>query len=57
LASLPDRLREVLVLRYQRDLSEREIAQIAGIPQGTVKSRLHQAIKVLRQREMVSDAD
>ena len=48
LAALPDRLREVLVLRYYHDLSEREIAEIAGIPRGTVKSRLHAAIHALR---------
>ena len=48
LAALPDRLREVLVLRYYHDLSEREIAEIAGIPRGTVKSRLHAAIRALR---------
>jgi RNA polymerase sigma-70 factor (ECF subfamily) len=48
LAVLPDRLREVLVLRYYHDLSEREIAAIAGVPKGTVKSRLHAAIRALR---------
>ena len=48
LAVMPDRLREVLVLRYYHDLSEREIAAIAGVPQGTVKSRLHAAIRALR---------
>jgi len=47
-AALPERLREVLVLRYYRDLPEKEIAQIAGIPPGTVKSRLHAALRVLR---------
>ncbi|MDH3212146.1 MAG: sigma-70 family RNA polymerase sigma factor [Myxococcales bacterium] len=48
LAALPDRLREVLLLRYYHDLSEREIAAIAGVPPGTVKSRLHAAIRALR---------
>lgn len=50
-ARLPDRLREVLVLRYYRDLPEKEIARIAGIPAGTVKSRLHAAVKALRAQE------
>ncbi len=49
LAELPDPLREVLVLRYYHDLSEREIAEIAGVPRGTVKSRLHAAVKTLRK--------
>ncbi len=48
LAALPDRLREVLVLRYYHDLSEGEIAEIVGVPRGTVKSRLHTAVKTLR---------
>ena len=48
LAALPDRLQEVLVLRYYHDLSELEIAEIVGIPSGTVKSRLHTAVKTLR---------
>lgn len=50
LAALPDPLREVLVLRYYQDLSEREIASILGIPPGTVKSRAHAAVKALRQQ-------
>lgn len=49
LATLPDRLREVIVLRYLQELPEREIAEIAGIPQGTVKSRLHAAVRALRE--------
>jgi len=50
-AALPDRLREVLVLRYFRDLPEKEIARIVGIPPGTVKSRLHAAVQALRAQE------
>lgn len=56
LALLSDRLREVVVLRYFEDHSEREIAKIVGIPPGTVKSRLHQAIRVMREQE-AADAD
>jgi RNA polymerase sigma-70 factor (ECF subfamily) len=48
LAQLPDLLREVLVLRYFEDLGEREIAEIVGVPPGTVKSRLHAAVRALR---------
>jgi RNA polymerase sigma-70 factor (ECF subfamily) len=48
LARLPDQLREVLVLRYYHELSEREIAEVVGIPPGTVKSRLHHAVHTLR---------
>ncbi len=56
LARLSDRLREVVVLRYFHDKSEREIATIVGIPAGTVKSRLHQAVRVMREQE-IADAD
>ena len=49
--ALPDRQREVLLLRYYQQMSEREIAEVVGIPQGTVKSRLHNAIRTLRRAE------
>lgn len=40
---LPDAYREVVVLRYFEDMSTPEIAKVAGIPEGTVRSRLHYA--------------
>jgi RNA polymerase sigma-70 factor (sigma-E family) len=46
-AALPPRFREVLVLRYYQDLSEREIAAVIGRPAGTVKSRLSRALAEL----------
>ncbi len=51
LDALPGRQREVLVLRYFHDLGEREIAEVLGIPRGTVKSRLHAAMASLRAQE------
>ena len=42
--ALPDHLREVLLLAYFQQLSYKEIAEIVGIPLGTVKSRLHTAL-------------
>jgi RNA polymerase sigma-70 factor (ECF subfamily) len=51
LSALPERLREVLVLRYYRDLGEGEIAEVLAIPPGTVKSRLHAALRALREAE------
>ena len=39
--------REILVLRDYQDLSYTEIADLLGIPQGTVMSRLHRARKHL----------
>jgi RNA polymerase sigma-70 factor (ECF subfamily) len=40
---LPDRLREVLVLRELEGLSYKEIAEVVGIPTGTVMSSLFRA--------------
>ncbi len=48
IATLPAGQREVLVLRYIEGLGESEVAAAAGIPAGTVKSRLHHAVKSLR---------
>jgi RNA polymerase sigma-70 factor (ECF subfamily) len=47
LADLAPQLRVVVVLRYFADLSEREIATAIGRPAGTVKSRLHEARRLL----------
>ena len=45
------------MLRYFADLGEPEIAEIAGIPRGTVKSRLHAAVRALRAQEETGDGD
>ena len=49
LERLPERLREVLVLRYFDGLDEAEMAEALAIPRGTVKSRLHGALRALRE--------
>ena len=49
LARLPEEFREVLVLRELEQLSYREIANIAGIPVGTVMSRLSRGRQQLQQ--------
>lgn len=46
--ALPPRERLVVGLRYFLELSEHETAKAAGIPQGTVKSRLSRARQRLR---------
>jgi len=45
---LPQPFRETLVLREINDLSYQEIAQVAGVPVGTVMSRLARARTMLR---------
>lgn len=49
LHELPTERREVVLMRFADDLSLREIAEILEIPVGTVKSRLHLAIRQLRE--------
>ncbi len=46
--SLDTKHRAVLVLRYFNDLSYEEISRAAGIPLGTVKSRINHGLKLLR---------
>ncbi len=48
-AGLCDRDRELLEMRYQDDLTQRAIAERMGIPEGTVKVRLHRVRKKLRR--------
>lgn len=47
LEMLPVEFREVLVLRELEDLSYKEISSVAGIPMGTVMSRLARARRLL----------
>ena len=47
-AALPQPFREAIVLREVNDLSYQEIATIAGVPVGTVMSRLARARSLLR---------
>lgn len=49
LEQLPEEFREVIVLRELEDLSYKEIASVAGIPLGTVMSRLARGRKLLLQ--------
>ncbi|RAJ82759.1 MULTISPECIES: sigma-70 family RNA polymerase sigma factor [unclassified Streptomyces] len=50
LDQLPDQQRQVVVLRFYADLPVRDIAAELGVPEGTVKSRLHTAVRMLRAR-------
>jgi RNA polymerase sigma-70 factor (ECF subfamily) len=48
LADLPQEQRRMLELRYFADLELAEIAAVTSVPVGTVKSRLHRALRALR---------
>jgi len=48
IAALPAVHREILLLRYQEDLSYVEMAMVVGCSIGTVKSRLHHAKRRLQ---------
>jgi RNA polymerase sigma-70 factor (ECF subfamily) len=50
MGAMPTKLSEVLVLAYYHRFAYKEIAEIIGIPLGTVKSRLHAAIVHFGQR-------
>jgi RNA polymerase sigma-70 factor, ECF subfamily len=47
LDALPEAYRTVLILRHYQDLKFREIADVLGIPEGTVKSRMAEALSQL----------
>jgi RNA polymerase sigma-70 factor (ECF subfamily) len=46
---LPDFLRQVVMLAYFQGLPYRDVAEVLGIPVGTVKSRLHTALQRLHE--------
>jgi RNA polymerase sigma-70 factor (ECF subfamily) len=50
IASLPETPRMAMVLRYQEDLDPAEIAELMGIPVGTVKSHLQRSVVLLREK-------
>jgi RNA polymerase sigma-70 factor (ECF subfamily) len=50
IASLPEKARMVMVLRYQEDLTPTEIADVLEMPVATVKSHLQRSIAMLREK-------
>jgi RNA polymerase sigma-70 factor (ECF subfamily) len=49
-ASLPEKPRMVMVLRYQEDLMPEEIAGVLDMPVRTVKSHLQRSLAMLREK-------
>jgi RNA polymerase sigma-70 factor, ECF subfamily len=54
-AALPQPFREAIVLREMNDLSYHQIAEVAGVPVGTVMSRLARARSMLRSAWNVAE--
>lgn len=52
---LPRRQRVVLVLRYYEDLGDREIAEVLGVAEGTVRSLASRAFAALRDHPDLTD--
>ena len=48
--AMPEHLREVILLTYFEQLPYKDVAEILSVPLGTVKSRLHAAVKHFARR-------
>ncbi len=48
--TLPNDMRETLILRFYEDLTPKEIAERQGIPSATVRSRLKRGLALMRER-------
>jgi len=49
-ATLPEKPRMVMILRYQEDMSPEEIAEALTMPLATVKSHLQRSLAMLREK-------
>lgn len=47
---LPNKYKLPILLFYMEDLEIMEVSQILNLPEGTVKSRIHRAKKILKQK-------
>ena len=48
LDKLEVKYREIIVLRFMEDMTIKEIAQVTGINESTVKTRLYRALEILK---------
>lgn len=55
LKALSPRQKTVMVLRFYEDLSESEIANLLGVPIGTIKSDVHRSLKRIRTKLSAED--
>ncbi|WP_276356081.1 RNA polymerase sigma factor [Cohnella caldifontis] len=52
---LPSKLREVLILTLEHELTMAEIAKLVNVSEGTVKSRLHRARQIVNRKWRVTE--
>jgi RNA polymerase sigma-70 factor (ECF subfamily) len=49
-ASLPEKPRLIVILRYQEDMNAEDIAEVLAMPVATVKSHLQRSLAMLREK-------
>jgi RNA polymerase sigma factor (sigma-70 family) len=50
IGSLPEKYKQVIVMRHQEDKSYEQIAQILHVPVGTIKARIFRARELLKKK-------
>ena len=50
LDELPAPLHQIFSLHYQEELTIPQIAEIVGVPEGTIKSRIHKTMNIIRKK-------
>ena len=55
LSALSEEQREVILMRFVDDMTLDEIAAALSVPTGTIKSRLHRALEILRRDPRTRD--
>ena len=49
LSELPEKYKTTLLLRFYQDFSVKQIANLLGCPEGTVKTNIHRGLSLLKQ--------
>ncbi|WP_214484831.1 sigma-70 family RNA polymerase sigma factor [Bacillus sp. SM2101] len=47
---LDEKYKTVLILRFYRDYSVKQIAELLNVPEGTVKTNIHRGVNLLRKK-------
>jgi len=50
IAALPEKMREVFELSRKTDMNRKQISEYLNMPENTVKTNLHRALKILRSK-------